>query len=61
MSQEENTCVLTYLWIRANGVLCVGKEGTNTKRGRCKTDNKVEACAGYDRVVFFYVFPRVFG
>ncbi len=21
----------------------------------------VEACAGYDRVVFFYIFPGVFG
>ncbi len=39
---------------------CVEIE-TNIKRWRCKTDNLVEACAGYNRVVFFYVFPWVYG
>ncbi len=26
-----------------------------------KLDNTVEACSGYDRVVYFYIFPEVFG
>ncbi len=43
-------------------VLCLWtKYGINTKRWRCKTDNTVIACARYDWVVFFYVFPWVFG
>ncbi len=49
----------TYSRIWATGALCVAKQGTNTKRWRCKTDNMVENCARYDMVVFFYVFPLV--
>ncbi len=50
-----------HLWVLAKGVLHVAKWRTNTKRWKCKTDNTVEIYARYDRVVFFYIFPRVFG
>ncbi len=46
--------------IQAKGELRVAKQGINTKRWRCKIDNTVEACAGYDKVEFFNDFSGVF-